>query len=80
MAVAYLVVIQIKVVVMVSNLVGVVVAMDLYRVGPFYQLETVSPHSVSFFQQDSIEKEVEGLLLIYLFDLIRFPLNFYLEP
>ena len=80
MAVAYLVVIQIKVVVMVSNLVGVVVAMDLYRVGPFYQLETVSPHSVSFFQQDSIEKEVEGLLLIYLFDLIRFPLNFNLEP
>ena len=80
MAVAYLVVSQIKVVVTVSNLVGVVVAMDLYRVDPFSQLETVSPHSVSFFQQDSIEKEVEGLLLIYLFGLIRFPLNFNLEP
>ena len=80
MAVAYLVVSQIKVVVTVSNPVGVVVAMDLYRADPFYQLETVSPHSVSFFQQDSIEKEVEGLLLIYLFGLIRFPLNFNLEP
>ena len=80
MAVAYLVVSQIMAVVTVSNRVGVVVAKDWHRADPFSQLETVSPHSVSFFQQDSIEKEVEGLLLIYLFVLIRFPLNFYLEP
>ena len=80
MAVVCLVASQIRVVVTVSNLVGVVVAKDWHRVDPFSQLETVSPHSVSFFQQDSIEKEVEGLLLIYLFVLIRFPLNLYLEP
>ena len=76
MAVVYLVVNQIRVVVMVSNLVGVVGAKDWHRADPFSQLKTVSPHSVSFFQQDSIEKEVEGPLLIYLFVLRRFPLNF----
>ena len=76
MAVVYLAVIQIRVA-MVSNLVDEVVAKDW--IYPYSPSEIVSLHSVSFFQQDSNEQEVEALLLICLFGPPRFHYNFYLE-
>ena len=75
MAVVYLAVIQIKVA-MVSNLVDEVVAKEDWLIYPLFPLEIVSLHSVSFFQQDSNEQEVEALLLICLFGPSRFHYNF----